>query len=172
MPWTNSDGLVVFFSGESRSFDGGEYPGAGPYRTIEIEVPATSINSTASNSFGDPWVIIPRNSTIESVEVIAETACTSGGSPLLDIGLIRRDNTTEIDYDGLIVDMPLANINVNGEKNVVTAGVTYAGALVGTETAYPGYLVVSASAATYTAGRLVIRVNLYVKDEDLLNTNN
>lgn len=171
MPWTNADGLVVFFSGESRSFDGGEYNGAGANRVIEIEVPATSINSTASNSFGDPWVIIPRNSVIESVEVISETALVAVSTPVLDVGLIRRDNTTEIDYDGFVVDLAAGNLNVAGEKNVFTAGSSGAGALVGTETAYPGYIVVSASGGTYSSGRLVIRVNLYVKDEDLLNTN-
>lgn len=166
MPWDNNDGLRVFFAGELRQYEGGEFPGAGANRVIEVEIAATEINTTASNSFGDPWIIVPRNSVIESVEVISETALTSGGTPTLDVGLIRLDHTTEIDYDGLVADLPLANLNVQGEKNVLTAGVTYAGALVGTETTYPGYLVASLSTGTYTAGRLVVRVNLYVKDID------
>ncbi len=167
MPWTNSDGLVVFFSGESRSFQGGEYPGAGPYRTIEIEVDLAGLTGTPT-SFGDPWVIIPRNSFIESIEVIAETAAVGGTN--IDLGLVRRDNTTEIDYDGLLVDFVTASMTPAGKKTIVTVGSTSAGALVGTETAYPGYLTLNAS-GTYSAGHLVIRVNLYVKDDDLVPTN-
>lgn len=162
MPWTNADGLTYFFAGELRAFDGGEYPGAGATRVIEIEVPATEITTTAT-SFGDPWVIVPRNSVIESVEVISETALTTGTT--IDIGLVRLDNTTEIDYDGLAALLPIANLNVEGEKNVLTPGVTYAGALVGTETLYPGYITVR-EVGNFGAGRLVIRVNVRVKDAD------
>lgn len=170
MVWFNPDGLRVYFAGERRQFDGGEYPGAGATRVIEWEVNATAIAATAGG-LGLPWVIIPRNSVIESVEVISETAATSGGAATLDVGIVRRDGTTEVDFDGLVAALPLANINVQGEKNVLTAGQTNAGALVGTETAYPGYLTVRYNTAAYTAGRLVVRVNLYVKDKDLLTTN-
>lgn len=162
MAWNNNDGLRVFFAGELRQFDGGEFPGAGANRTIEIELNATELTTTAQ-AFGAPWVIVPRNSVIESVEVISETALASGTS--IDIGLQRLDGTTELDYDGLVDGLVLANLNVDGEKNVITAGVTYAGLLVGKETAYPGYITVLET-GTFTAGRLVIRVNLYVKDVD------
>lgn len=162
MPWTNADGLTVFFAGELREYQGGEYPGAGANRTIEIEVDALALTTTPT-AFGEPWIIVPRNSVIESVEVISETALASGTS--IDIGLIRLDNTTELDYDGLVDGLVIANLNVNGEKNVITAGATYSGILLGTETAYPGYLTVTET-GDFTAGRLVIRVNLYVKDAD------
>lgn len=162
MPWTNADGLTYFFAGELREYQGGELPAAGANRTIEIEVVAADLTTTAQ-AFGEPWIIIPRNSVIESVEVISETALVGGTS--IDIGLMRLDGTTELDYDGLVNDLPIANLNVTGEKNVITAGVTYAGALVGTETAYPGYLTVLET-GTFSAGHLVIRVNLYVKDVD------
>lgn len=162
MVWRNPDGLTVYFAGELRQFDGGEFPGAGATRTIEFEVNAADLTTTAT-AFGAPWVIVPRNSVIESVEVISETPLADGTS--IDIGLVRLDGTTELDYDGLVDGLVIANLNVAGEKNVVTAGTTYAGALVGTETAYPGHLTVLET-GTFTAGRLVIRVNIYVKDVD------
>lgn len=162
MAWNNNDGLRVFFAGELRQFDGGEFPGAGANRTIEIELNAVDL-TTSAQAFGAPWVIVPRNSVIESVEVISETALADGTS--IDIGLQRLNGTTELDYDGLVDGLVLANLNVDGEKNVITAGTTYAGILVGTETAYPGYITVLET-GTFTAGRLVIRVNLYVKDVD------
>lgn len=162
MAWNNNDGLTVFFAGELRQFDGGEYPGAGANRTIEIEVDLASLTTTPT-PFGEPWVIIPRNSVIEQIEILAETAAVGGTN--VDIGLVRLDGTTEIDYDGLVVDLLTANINVQGEKTIVTAGATFAGALVGTETAYPGHLTLNA-AGTYTSGKLVVRVKLYVKDVD------
>lgn len=169
MPWTNSDGLLVYFGGEARSFDGGEYPSAGSIRVIEWELPATSIGANPA-TFGAPWVIIPRNSTIDSVEVQAETACTSGGSAVLNLG-IQRFNGVTYDDDGLVAALPLANLNVNGEKNTLSAGVTYAGALVGTETTYPGYLVADYDTAAFTAGRILVRLRIYVKDEDTLVNN-
>lgn len=169
MPWTNADGLLVYFSGESRSVDGGEYPGAGANRTIEVEFNAAGLSTTAGTPtlIGKPWIIVPRNSVIESVEIISETAFVGGTS--INVGL-QRFNGTELDHDGLVAALPIANLNVNGEKNVLTAGVTNAGALVGTETLYPGYIDVYA-AGTFTAGRGVLRVNIYVKDEDT-NVNN
>ncbi len=169
MPWTNADGLTVFFPDDNadRLVYGGEYPGAGANRVIEVEVDLADL-TTSAQSFGEPWIIIPRNSVVESVEVISETAAVGGTS--IDIGLMRLDGTTELDWDGLVDGLVIANLNVNGEKNVLTAGVTYAGALVGTETAYPGYITVLET-GTFSAGRVVIRVNIYVKDADQNPTN-
>lgn len=166
MPWTNADGLLVYFAGEPRTFQGGEYPGAGANRTIEVEFDLAGRTGTAA-VLGAPWVIIPRNSVIESVEVISETPAVGGTN--VDVGL-QRFNGTEYDYDGLVTDILLANINVAGEKTVITAGATFAGALVGTETIYPSYLTTNV-AGTFSAGRLVVRVNIYVKDEDTLVNN-
>lgn len=173
MPWDNADGLRVFFAGESRSVDGGEYPGAGANRTIEVEVNGVGLSTTAGTPtlVGKPWIIIPRNSVIESVEVIAETAFTSGGAATLNVGL-QRFNGTELDHDGLVAAMALTSLDRTGEKTVLTSSTTApAGALIGTETQYPAYIDVYAGTAAFTAGRAVIRVNIYVKDEDTLVNN-
>ncbi len=163
MPWINEDGLLVRFPGDALgTVAGGEYPGAGANRVIELEVDAADLTTTAT-AFGAPYLIVPRNSVIESVEVISETALVGGTS--IDIGLQRLDGTTEIDYDGLVDGLVIASLNVDGEKNVLNVGSTSAGLLIGTETAYPGHITVLET-GTFTAGKLVIRVNIYVKDID------
>jgi len=164
MPWTNADGLYHTFAGERRSFDGGEYPGAGSDRTIELEIDLAGVSTSAAapTVLGKPYVILPRNSRIDSVEVISETAAVGGTS--VNFGTMRY-NATEYDYDGLVAALPIANINVSGEKNVLTAGVTYAGAQVGVTTVYPSNIVVY-NAGTFTAGRLILRIKIYVPSKD------
>ena len=163
MVWINGDGLRVRFpSDELGTIVGGEYQGAGPTRVIEVELNAADLTTTAQ-AFGAPYLIVPRNSVIEEVEVISEVALADGTS--IDIGLQRLDGATEIDYDGLVDGLVIASLNVAGEKNVIRVGGTSVGALVGTETAYPGYITVLET-GTHTAGRLVIRVVVRVKDAD------
>lgn len=165
MPWTNPDGLIVYFpsDGALRNVPGGEFPGAGANRTIEVEFNASALAVAGTPTvIGKPFIIIPRNSVIESVELLSETAFTGGTS--LDVGLQNFDGT-EYDYDGLFNDILLANLNVVGEKNVVTAGVALAGAAVGAETSVATYLTVTQT-GTFVLGRGILRVNLYVKDVD------
>lgn len=161
MPWTNKDGLTHFFAGELRQFEGGELPAAGANRTIVAKFNAADLTTTAT-SIGDPFVIVPRNSVIESVEVISETALVGGTS--VTVGLKKLDGS-ELDHDGLVSALVIASLNVDGEKNTLTAGTTSAGALVGTETTVPGYLSILGD-GTFSAGTVVVRVNLYVKDAD------
>lgn len=173
MPWTNADGLIVYMAGELRSYDGGEYPSAGSIRVIEWEIPAASLTTTQSQTFGAPWVIVPRNSVIDSVELVSETAFVGAGSAV-NIGLARISTTTEYDYDGLAAAIPAAQFAANGKKTLITQGTTTpntAGVLVGQETAFPAYLTASVAGAQFTGGRLLVRLRIYVKDEDLTPTN-
>lgn len=163
MPWLNADGLWVRMPGDALgTVAGGEYQGAGATRVIEVELNAADLTTTAT-AVGAPYVIVPRNSVIESVEVISETALVGGTS--IDIGLQRLDGTTELDYDGLVDGLVIASLDANGEKNTIQVGSTSAGVLIGTETAYPGFITVLET-GTFSAGRLVIRVNVRVKDQD------
>lgn len=159
MVWVNPDGLVVRFPGDDRIVHGGEYPGAGTLRTIEVEFDFADIGTTPT--LLDYNIIVPSNSTIQEVYLIAETAATAATS--FDFGLFRLDATTELDHDGLINDVLLANLNVNGEQNVYTAGVSGAGALVGTETTRAG-LFSATRTGTAGVGHGILQVRLYVKD--------
>jgi hypothetical protein len=158
--WTNSDGLrIKIGASEANVTQGGEYNVTGEYHIVETRFNLTSLGT--ATALIEPGIIIPKGVRIEEIEVIASVAATSGGAAALNIGLVRLDNTTAIDEDGLVAALPLANINVLGEKNTLTAGVTSAGALVGTVTTLAGKIVADYDTAAYTAGQVLVRVKFY-----------
>lgn len=165
MPWVNNDGLTIRFGAERiEPALGGEYPGAGEIRVIEAEFDGVDLVLNTPVQIGGWGVIIPRNSRIDSVEVIAETVLTAPMTSL-DIGLQQYDDT-EYDYDGLVDGILIANLNVSGEKNVYTAGVAGAGALVGVTTTIPSNIVVTALGGVPASGRGIVRVKVYVPSAD------
>jgi hypothetical protein len=159
--WFNSDGLYIKFgNNKGVATNAGEYVSVGPDHTLEVTITGTALTTTAA--ILSDVVILPKNSRIEKVEVIADTLFTSGGSATLDVGLQRMDRSTDIDDDGLVAALPLASINVSGETNVLTGGVTNAGALVGTTVVtYPSFITASYNTAAFTAG--VAKVRIYYK---------
>lgn len=159
MVWLNPDGLRVFFPGDDRIVHGGEYPGAGTLRVIEVEFDFADIGT--SPTVLDYNIIVPSNSTIQEVTIISETAATAATS--FDFGLFRLDGTTELDHDGLINDILLASLNVNGEQTTLTAGVSLAGALIGTETTRAG-LFSATRTGSAGVGHGILQVKVYVKD--------
>lgn len=155
--WNNADGLRVRFPNDDREVHGGEYPGAGSLRTIEVEFDFANIGTSATVL--DYNIIVPSNSRIQEVYLISETAATA--LTTLDFGLFRLDGTTELDHDGLINDVALASLNVNGEQNVFTAGVSGAGALVGATTTRAG-LFSATRTGTAGVGHGILQVRIYV----------
>ena len=158
--WTNSDGLKIFY-GQSEGTAGtaGFYEDAiGNVQVVEVRIPAMTALTDSTQNILDDFVVIPKNARIEWVDIITTTAVTSGGSAVLDLGLIRLDRSTELDYDGLLADAPLADYNSLGETKHYMVGVTGAGALMGTVLANPGYLVATYDTAAFTAGAITIRI--------------
>lgn len=169
MSWLNDDGLLVNFDKEKVvRRTGGEYPGAGALREIQFKFDVADLTTTAALLIDNEGLIFPRNARIEEVEVIAETAAATITS--LSVGLKRLDRSTELDHDGFVAAMVVASINAAGEKNTLTPGSTYAGALIGTTLAYPG-LPVAYIAGSAGTGVVIVRVKLYVPGEDA-NPNN
>lgn len=162
MTWTNNDGLVVKFATEEATLGkGGSYEDhLAQLRITELVVDATAIPALASvaSSIPDMHITIPSNHYIEKIEVIADVACTSGGSATLDFGLIRLDQSTELDYNGFVAALALTAIDTAGEFNSITKGGTGAGALIGTQLSNAGILTVNYNTAAFTAGRLRLRV--------------
>lgn len=159
--WTNNDGLYIRFgTTEATPTTAGEFPTmVYGQHTSEIRLTATSLTATAaiqSNS-----VVIPSGATIARIEVIAETACTSGGSATLNVGLSRLDRTTELDYDGLIAALALTSMDAAGETTALTKVSTSAGALLGTELANAGLLTADYDTAAFTAGVVLVRIFWY-----------
>lgn len=159
--WTNSDGLrIKIGASEANITQGGEYNQTGHVHEVQVRFNLTSLGT--ATALLEPGIIIPKGARIEQVEVVAETAATSGGSATLNVGLVRLDNTTAIDEDGLVAALALASINVAGEKNVLTPGITSAGALVGTTLANAGKFVADYDTAAFTAGVVLVTVKFYV----------
>lgn len=129
-------------------------------RVIELKLPdLTLVPNAAAIIPGTDSVNFPAGFRLEEVEVINDTAATSGGAATLNIGLQRTDRSTEIDYDGILKVAPLADWNAVGEKKVYAVGVTGIGDLVGvTSGANPGYLTYHYGTAAFTAGALSIRI--------------
>jgi hypothetical protein len=157
--WLNSDGLYVKF-GQSEGTAGavGEYVQHNNIHYVELTIADMSTLSATAGTILDYTYVIPKNARIEKVTIVNRTAATSGGSATLNIGLIRTDQTTELDYDGLIAACALATFNAAGETADFTPGVTSAGALIGTTLAYNGLLVADYDTAAFTAGKIVVRV--------------
>lgn len=159
MAWYNSDGLYIKFGteGDTSSVQAGEYRTNGPQRMVELVIPAMTALGTAAAIQNDACRL-PKNARIEKVEIVTTTACTSGGSAVLNIGLQRTDRSTELDYDGLVAAAAIATFNAAGETVSITAGGTAAGALLGTTLAYNGYLTADYDTAAFTAGAIKVRV--------------
>lgn len=159
--WLNSDGLYVKFgTNEATPGVAGEYGFLTDGNTHVLEVRISDLTTVpdSTQTILDQNVWLPDNARILWVEVINTTAATSGGSATLDLGLIRFDQTTELDYDGLLANAPLTDWDTLGETKRYQVGVTGAGALVGTVLANPGYLVATYDTAAFTAGALHIKI--------------
>lgn len=161
--WTNKDGLTIYYGkDEGKAGNGGEYESDGLWREVEVVLPLTSLtNTTAVIS----KVQIPDSFQVGRVEVIADTAATSGGSAVLNVGFRRLIAGTDVATTGAVAALPLANLNVDGELTRLDAGVTYAGTLVGGVVSTTDTTVLTASwgTAAFTAGKVRIRLFLNKK---------
>lgn len=156
--WTNNDGLTIYYgASESVPATGGEYEADGLWREVEVKLDLTTLTDTAGTVVSR--VQIPFGYQLGRVEVIADTAATSGGSATLDVGFKKMVAGTENDYNGAVAALPLASINVDGELNRLDPGVTYAGALVGKVVEADEVSLVTANynTAAFTAGKVRVR---------------
>jgi hypothetical protein len=159
MGWTNSDGLYIKFgTEEATAATSGMYNKLDNEHEAEVVLTLTALGTSAAR-VGSETLVIPSGARITKVTVLNQTAATSGGSATLNVGLQRLDRSTELDYDGLLVTAPLADFNAAGETKEYIIGVTGVGALVGTTTAYPGYITADYDTAAFTAG--VVRVKIF-----------
>ena len=162
MAWVNNDGLVVLFDKEEATDSlAGELPASGAYRTVQVVIPDLTTLGTASTLLDD-FTSIPDGARIAKVTVITDTAVTSGGAAVLNIGLLKLDRSTAIDADGLVAALPIASFNAAGETVELTAGVTYGGALLGTTITDAGLLYADYDTAAFTAGAIRVLIDFYI----------
>lgn len=163
--WTNADGITQIFGPDKAvAKKGGEYVTVGAMREVEFVITLSALDQT--EAVQDNTVFIPAGVRIHELEIITETAAATGTA--IDLGLIKTDRTTEIDYDGLLAAYPLAHMDLAGEHGTIVrsvtvpTGLTGTGALVGTTTAFKGYVTCSRTDATaFTAGKIRVKLRFY-----------
>ena len=137
-------------------------------RTVETKAPYTQAYSSVKElhvpiNYDDLPVVSATDATVQSIPANAfilrailhvQEAFTSGGAATMSIGLYESDGT-EIDLDGIDVDIALAAINAVGER-VICDGALVNG-LQGIGTAAGQVVVVESSGANpYTAGKATL----------------
>lgn len=168
--WINSDGLAIRLGNtEAEVTRGGEVNSFGPDRIWEFVVDLANLGSATAVLEDTQDILLPAGLFISEVEIVNETAATSGGSATLNLGLIRQDLSTTYDADGLVAAAALSTFDSAGETSVLRVGSSGAGAFLGTALAYTGYLVADYDTAAFTAGRLLVRVKGYVKRPSATN---
>ena len=115
--WTNSDGLVVHFgtrdvttTGGFRVADNGATEKV--YMTIKGTDLADAVAATDDQIIYGP--VIPNGATILSATLKVDTAFTSGGSAVLDLGLYDKDGTI-VDDDGIDAAVAVASLTLGAE---------------------------------------------------------
>jgi hypothetical protein len=158
MAYTDNSGLYRKWGTERAAVNtAGEYKTFGSLREIEIKIDLTEL--TEEETVLSDTVFFPR-CRIEEVEIVTHTVAATGTA--VDIGLIRTDRSTEIDYNGFAAAFPIASMNAAGEKTVLRSGSSFAGALIGTTTTNVGHITASRTDSTaFTAGIIIVRIRYY-----------
>ena len=145
--WLDNGGLYQKYGvDQTTSGTGGEYRTNGKER--EIEFTLNLVTLTQAETIVDDNIFFPAGVKITEVEILVETAAATGTA--IDVGLVRTDRTTEIDFDGILAAFVTATMTV-GNKVVLRKGGTQAGAMVGSGVATTNVGHISASATTATA---------------------
>lgn len=163
MVWMDNAGLRQEWGVEQTvTSAGGEYSNSGDLRFMDVKINLAQLTTTPTMIPGGANIFFPAGVRIEKVEVIVDTAGTSGGAATLDVGLQRTDASTEIDYQAFVKAAAVATLTA-GQIITITKGSTAVGDLVGTgtSTANVGYITANANTAVFTAG--VIRVRIYFR---------
>lgn len=138
---------------------GGEPVMTGDVREIVFDLDLTALTETETVIMDT--TIFPSGVRIKEVEVLTETAAATGTA--IDLGLIRRDRSTELDYNGFLAAFATASMNAEGETTTLRVGSSTVGALVGDVLANDGFVTASRTDATaFTAGALKVTIRYYV----------
>lgn len=159
--WMNSDGLYLKTgTAEATRSVAGEMRFDGEYHEVTFTIQDMTKIAAAGGvaAIVDDNYVFPTGARIDKCEVVTETGATGTGATL-DIGLMRLDRVTELDYNGIVAGQILSTMATAGLTTTTTTGSTYAGALMGTTTANPGYLTINYNTAAYTLGKIMVRIS-------------
>lgn len=145
--WLDNAGLYQKYGvDQTTSGTGGEYRNNGKERQIEFSLNLVTL--TEAETIVDDNIFFPSGVKITQVEILVETAAATGVA--IDVGLVRTDRTTEIDFNGILAAFVTATMTV-GNKVTLVKGGTQAGALVGSGVATTNVGQITASRTTATA---------------------
>lgn len=165
--WYNNDGLLVKFDLDRvRPSRSGEYTrmadGQHLVSTI-IDLATLPTAASGNEQILDDGVTIPAGAFITKVIVTVLEEPTTLGSPNLDLGLVKLDRSTEIDFNGLLAATDTWETGTDlGTVVEYVKGSTEVGALVGTQLAYTGYLTASPDTADWTDGTIKVDILFYM----------
>lgn len=165
MGYLDNSGLYVKIGTEVATPEAaGEYNNLGPLRMVEFIIPdMTKLTLSDAVLLGADNFFFPTGVKIEKVTIITDTACTSGGSATLIMGLQQTDRSTLIDATGVVNAVAVATLTA-GSEQVFVKGTSGAGTRVGTgaaATTLPAYITAKAGTAVFTAGAVRVRVEFY-----------
>jgi len=151
MSWTNEDGLLVRFGTERGAVATDGATGAEEQVLIFEIADATALGDTDTAAEAGDRPYIPAGAIIRDALFVVDTAFTSGGSAVLDLGIKQADGTN-VDDDGIDAAIAVASLTVR-------SGHESDGALIGTKMQYDSYPMATYDTAAFTAGagRLIIK---------------
>ena len=150
--WNNDDGLEVRFGiDRATAAPTGATSAEEKVHVFDI-ADATDLGDTDTAVVSGDAAFIPAGAIVKDAYLVVDTAFTSGGSAVLDLGLKKADGTN-IDDDG--IDAAIALTAIDADDDVIAC----AGALVGTRLANDSYVMATYDTAAFTAGaaKLVIK---------------
>lgn len=152
--WTNADGLYIKYGeDESKHGLGGKVDETGGIHTLEFVINASDFNALTNTILSDA-VFIPSNALIISSNFLVETAF-AGATATVDFGLVRKNRTTEIDFDGLDAAIAVASLTAK-------ASINGDGALIGTRLSQPALVTARNNTADLTAGKGILTITYRV----------
>jgi hypothetical protein len=161
--WMNNDGLFIKYGDdEGRAGKAGQFAegGAGVH-VIQFDLTmSTLVASGGSSAIVDDNVFVPAGYRVVRVETQALTVVASSGGGTLDVGLIRRDRSTELDYNGFVAAAAVASLDAANETNTYNIVSGAGGALIGTTLANSGYITANYGTAVFQSG--LVRVRIYL----------
>lgn len=149
--WINEDGLEVRFGRDRVTQVHNGVTSAEEKVFVYDMQDATELGDADTAAAAGDEGFIPAGAIIKDAYFVVDTAFTSGGSAVLDIGLKEADGTA-IDDDGIDAAVAVAGLTADA---VVIAD----GALVGTRLSEDAYVSMTYDTAAFTAGagKLVVK---------------
>ena len=145
MSYTNADGLYILTDADQGSVQMNGVTAVGTRKTLVVESPdlSTLTDTTWTPQANDAF--IPAGALILKSTLVVDTAATSGGSAVLDVGLFQKAGTV-IDDDGIDAAIAVAALTADAVIDNDGADV---GTRVGSNDAYVGF---TYDTAAFTAG--------------------